>query len=43
MTTSKLRFNRLDLPLLYNPEPAHHGDRPALHQAIRAAFEVLEE
>jgi aryl-alcohol dehydrogenase-like predicted oxidoreductase len=39
---AQLGRDRLDLFLLHNPERAHPGDRPALHCAIRAAFEVLE-
>ncbi|MFJ3804386.1 aldo/keto reductase [Streptomyces sp. NPDC090088] len=39
----QLGRERLDLALLYNPEHAHPGDRPALHRAIRDAFAVLEE
>jgi aryl-alcohol dehydrogenase-like predicted oxidoreductase len=39
----QLGRERLDLVLLHNPERAHSGDRPALHRAIRDAFEVLEE
>jgi aryl-alcohol dehydrogenase-like predicted oxidoreductase len=39
---AQLGRDRLDLTLLHNPERAHPGDRPALHCAIRAAFEVLE-
>ncbi|MCT9011592.1 aldo/keto reductase [Streptomyces rhizosphaerihabitans] len=40
---TQLGRDRLDLLLLHNPERAHPGDRHALHQAIRDAFEVLEE
>ncbi|MEU6353153.1 aldo/keto reductase [Streptomyces sp. NPDC047072] len=40
---AQLGRDRLDLVLLHNPERAHPGDRPALHQAIRDAFTVLEE
>lgn len=40
---AQLGRDRLDLVLLHNPERAHPGDRQALHQAIRDAFEVLEE
>ncbi|MFE4821934.1 aldo/keto reductase [Streptomyces sp. NPDC056704] len=39
---AQLGRDRLDLPLLHNPERTHPGDRPALHCAIRDAFEVLE-
>ncbi|MFE9674692.1 aldo/keto reductase [Streptomyces sp. NPDC006259] len=39
----QLGRERLDLVLLHNPERAHPGDRPALHQAMRDAFVVLEE
>ncbi|AIS02551.1 aldo/keto reductase [Streptomyces glaucescens] len=39
----QLGRERLDLVLLHNPERAHPGNRPALHRAIRDAFEVLEE
>jgi aryl-alcohol dehydrogenase-like predicted oxidoreductase len=39
----QLGRERLDLILLHNPERAQPGDRPALHRAIRDAFEVLEE
>lgn len=39
----QLGRERLDLVLLHNPERAHPGDRPALHRAMRDAFEVLEE
>ncbi|MGW4995214.1 aldo/keto reductase [Streptomyces mirabilis] len=40
---AELGRDRLDLTLLHNPERTHPGDRPALHCAIRDAFEVLEE
>ncbi|WP_328983099.1 aldo/keto reductase [Streptomyces mirabilis] len=39
---AQLGRDRLDLTLLHNPERTHPGDRPALHCAIRDAFEVLE-
>ncbi|MFF5517076.1 aldo/keto reductase [Streptomyces coeruleorubidus] len=39
----QLGRERLDLVLLHNPERACPGNRPALHQAIRDAFGVLEE
>jgi aryl-alcohol dehydrogenase-like predicted oxidoreductase len=39
---AQLGRDRLDLTLLHNPERTHRGDRPALHCAIRDAFEVLE-
>ncbi|MFE4415463.1 aldo/keto reductase [Streptomyces sp. NPDC056821] len=40
---AQLGRDRLDLVLLHNPERAQPGDRSALHQAMRGAFEVLEE
>ncbi|MGV9338047.1 aldo/keto reductase [Streptomyces sp. NPDC003688] len=40
---AELGRTRLDLMLLHNPERAHHGDRTALHDTLRAAFAVLEE
>ncbi|MEW2051395.1 aldo/keto reductase [Streptomyces sp. NPDC005476] len=39
----QLGRERLDLVLLHTPEPAHPGDRPALHRAMLEAFVVLEE
>ncbi|MFD4956271.1 aldo/keto reductase [Streptomyces sp. NPDC058451] len=40
---AQLGRDRLDLVLLHNPERAYTGDRSALHQATRCAFDVLEE
>jgi aryl-alcohol dehydrogenase-like predicted oxidoreductase len=39
----QLGRRRLELVLLHNPERAHPGNRPVLHQAIRDGFAVLEE